>query len=256
MTVLHTTFVERVTLRSGLAELQPVSRQLGFALQLFDAFTRKNQLVGGYDADAMEQADQDYADRTGDRRRLAGYTTVRLSGRSLVPFRKRSAGAYLFFVELAPGSYVVNVRSPYYQPLDVTVTLPMTSLVWPAFPDVTLANEDIPLESPSQPAAYRLQRTAATLVPSAGYPFPQDATLVRGTIRSGGVPLAGATVARPGDPRAYVTGPAGDYVLFLTDIPGVGGPVTIQAAHPLHATVTVAVQALRGMTVLQDITLV
>jgi hypothetical protein len=256
MTALHTTFSERRTLRSGLAEHEPSVRQLGFALQLFDAFTRKNFLAGGYEDDASEQEDQSYADRTGDGRRLAEHTTVRMAGRALLPFQKRAAGTYLFFADLPPASYIVEMRSPYYQPLDVTVTLPMATLAWPAFPDVTLANENLPLDSPSQPAAYRAQRTAATAIPSTRYPFPQDATLVRGTIRSGGVPIAGATVSRVGDPRVYATDAIGDYVLFLTDIPGVGATVTIRVTHPLHAVVNAPVQALRGMTVLLDVTLV
>src|SRR4051812_36761657 len=234
MTAANPSFIESLILSPALVELQPVARQLGFAVQLFDAFTRKNFLTGTYDDDAREQADQAYADRTGDGSHLARYTTVRLAGRSLVPVFKRTAGTYLLFVDLPAGAHTIEVRSPYYQPLDIVVTLPMANLTWPAFPDVTLANEDVPLDSVTQPIAYRTQRTAATLLPSTRYPFPQDATLVRGTIRSGGAALAGATVTRLGDARTYVTDGAGDYVLFLTDIPGVGGSVTIQATHPSH----------------------
>src|SRR5262249_50604807 len=138
MATLNTTFVESMTLKPGLVERTPAAKQLGFALYLVDAFTRKNVLAGIYEDDASEQADQTYADRTGDRRRLDEHTTVRLSGRSIMPFQKRSAGTFVFFADLPAGSYTVEARSPFYQPLDVTVTLPMPSLEWPAFPDVTL----------------------------------------------------------------------------------------------------------------------
>jgi hypothetical protein len=173
----------------------------------------------------------------------------------MVPFQK-DASAFVFFVDLTPGSYVVEARSPYYVPRDITVQVPLPSAGWPAFPDVTVANEDLPLGSAAQPAAYRAQRAAATLEPSTRYPFPSDATLVRGTVTSGNVPLAGATVRRAGDPMAYVTDAAGDYVLFFDDVPGVGAAITIQASHPLHAAVNAIVQALRGTTVLLDISMV
>jgi hypothetical protein len=248
------TFSERVAMTPGLVERDPVLRQRGFVLLLFDAFTKRNRVEGTYSSHAAERADQEYADRTGDPTPLRARTTVRLAGRALVPFRK-DASAFVFFADLPPGPHVVEVRSPYYVPRDVTVTLPFPDAGWPAFPDVTLANEDLPLGSPLQPAAYRTQREAATLVPAPGYPFPPDATLVRGTVRSGGLPLAGAAVRRAGDPLAYVTERSGDYVLFFDDVPGVGAAVTVQATHPLHAPVSTTVQALRGTTVLRDISM-
>jgi hypothetical protein len=252
MPALRTTFVERLTLKPGLVERQPVARQLGFALLLFDAFTRQNRLVGVYEQDGAEMDDQNYADRTGDVSLLRAHTTVRLSGRLLVPFRKAPASTYLFFADLPPGAYTVTVRSPFYLARDIVLQLPMP-IAWPGFPDATLANEDLPLDSPLQPAAYRAQRQAATLIPSTKYPFSQEATLVRGTVRAGGQPLAGALVKRSGDDLEYLTDDAGDYVLFLDDVPGVGVGVTIEATHPQHPPASESVQALRGMTVLRDI---
>jgi hypothetical protein len=255
VTALTTTFVERLTLNPGLVERDPVLRQRGFVLLLFDAFTKKVGVVGAYASDEAERADQEYADRTGDVTQLRVHTTVRLPGRPLVPFQK-DASAFVFFVDLPPGAHVVEVRSFYYVARDITIQLPLPDNRWPAFPDVTLANEDLPLGSASQPAAYRAQRAAATLEPNTKYPFHSDATLVRGTVRSGNVPLAGATVRRVGDPMAYVTDAAGDYVLFFDDVLGVGAAMTIQATHPLHAPVNTIVQALRGTTVLRDIAMV
>jgi hypothetical protein len=244
-----------MTLNPGLVERDPVLRQRGFVLLLFDAFTKKNGVVGAYASDEKERADQEYADRTGDVALLREHTTVRLAGRPLVPLQK-DASAFVFFVDLAPAPYIVEARSPYYVPRDITVQVPFPSANWPAFPDVTLADEDLPLGSPAQPAAYRVQRGAVTLEPSTRYPFPSDATLVRGTVRSGGAPLPGATVRRIGDPAAYVTDTTGEYVLFFDDVPGVGAAMTIQATHPLHVPVNTIVQALRGTTVLRDISMV
>jgi hypothetical protein len=255
VTALTTTFVERITLHPGLVERDPVLRQRGFVLLLFDAYTKRNGVLGAYTSDDAERADQAYADRTGDAAPLREHTIVRLAGRSHVPYQKR-ASAFVFFADLAPGAHVVEVRSPYYVPRDITVQVPFPSANWPAFPDVTLANEDLPLGSPAQPAAYRVQRAAATLEPSTMYPFPSDATLVRGTVRSGGVPLAGATVRRVADPTGYVTGATGEYVLFFDDVPGVGAALAVQVTHPLHAPENAIVQALRGTTVRRDISMV
>jgi hypothetical protein len=254
MARLHTTFVDRIVMSPALVSDTSPAQSLGFAVFLIDAFRKTPGLVGVYDDAEEERADQDHADRTGDDSRLRGHTTVRLANRPLIPIARISNGAFLFFVQLPPGSYVVQVRSPYYQPRDINLTLPLAG--WPAFPNITLANEDLPLDAAAQPAAYRAQRSAVTLVPSTQYQFEASATLVRGTVRSGGTPLAGASVRRTGDPLAYVTDGNGDYVLFFRDIAGVGAPVGIDATHPLHAPVNTSVQVFRGLTSLNDITMV
>ena len=57
--------------------------------------------------------------------------------------RKGLSGTFLFF-GLGPGSLDFSVRSapdtPYYLPLNIRVTVPMPSPLWPAFPDITLAD--------------------------------------------------------------------------------------------------------------------
>ena len=249
---LQTTFVERVTMTPALVDQQTPPRQTGFAVFLFDAFTRRPQLVGTYESAEAEIADQEHFDRTGDRSRLDEYTTVRLAIRPIVP-RAKAPGPFLFFVELPASTYSIAVRSPYYLPREVAIGLPLAG--WLAFPNITLANEDAPLDAPSQPAAYRAQRDSVTVVPSTRYPFPSTATLVRGTVRSAGVPVAGATVRRQGSPLAYTTAVNGEYVLFLHDLPGVGAVVSVEATHPGHPSVVTPVQAFRGMTALNDITM-
>jgi hypothetical protein len=148
------------------------------------------------------------------------------------------------------------VRSPYYLSREIpSIVVPMPNTGWPAFPDVTLANENLALDGPGQPPAYRAQRALASLQPSARYPFPPTATLVRGTVRASGASLAGATVRRAGQAQEYLTGADGEYVLFFSDIKGTGQAITLEAAHPLHTSASVNVTSVRGMTVLKDITL-
>src|SRR5580698_1346247 len=93
---------------------------LQFALLLFDGFTGSSQLVGD--------------------------VTV-VSG-TIDGEQQDSGGAFLFY-NLKPGPQSLAVSSgiytPYYLPTTIAVTVPMPSALWPAFPDVTLANRSLPL---------------------------------------------------------------------------------------------------------------
>src|SRR5205823_9946610 len=104
---------------------------------------------------------------------LVGRTTVTLLGLDKKPIEKPSEGAFVF-VGLAPRNYTVQVRSngptetgkptpdrPYYLDLDRPIVLPMPHALWPAYPDLFLANQNLPLDDPAQPAAYRAQRRTA-----------------------------------------------------------------------------------------------
>lgn len=234
----------------------PETRQLtlSLALLLFDAYTGRNELVGLYPSREQEIQDVAAAIDTAGVLRVARYTTIRIAGSTLVPRRRQSDATFLFF-DLQPGSYTFEVRSPYYVSLDVTAAVPQSDPKWPAFPDITLADESLPLDSPAQPAAYRAQRSATTLQPSVRYPFSRGTTLVRGIVRGSGQVLAGASVRRQGDPTAALTDAAGEYVLFFTDLAGSGQTVTLEASHPLYTTVTAPVDVVRGFTVVRDFSL-
>jgi hypothetical protein len=213
--------------------------KLSFALMLYDGFTGAQRLLGSI--------------------------AVSLAAKPrFVPVQKVPQATFLFF-GLAPGTYAVQVRSndkspgrtpQYYLPANVSVTVsnpsdlpPAPKPIWPAFPDVHLADRGKPLDDPAQPPAYRAQRRAATLQPAVAYPFPAGATLVRGHVLANGKPVAGAIVQRVGDDLQYPTGDNGEFVLFLKNLNGVGETITLQATHALHATVTQAVGVQRGMTV-------
>jgi hypothetical protein len=210
--------------------------RLDFGLILFDQFTRTN--------------------------RLFGTTTVRLADSPLVkpflPFSKASQAIFLFF-RLPPGNYRVEVRSneagqgindpPYYLQVDVPITLPMPHPLWPAFPDALLANQNLPLDDPGQSAAYRQQRALATLQPTTAYPFPEDATLIRGRVLAGNLPLSEARVGVAGSDLKYPTGDDGEFVIFFTRLNGVSETVTLRAEHALYPAVNQDVLVRRGMTV-------
>jgi hypothetical protein len=213
--------------------------QLSFALMLYDGFTGAQ--------------------------RLPGSIAVSLAAKPrLVPVQKVPEATFLFF-GLAPGPYTVQVRSndgspgrapQYYLPANVPITVsnpselpPERRPIWPAFPDIHLADRGKPLDDPAQPPAYRAQRRAATLQPAVAYPFPAGATLVRGHVLAKGRPVRGAIVQRVGDDLQYPTGENGEFVLFLKNLNGVGETITLQATHALHPTVKQAVGVQRGMTV-------
>jgi hypothetical protein len=235
--------------------------QLSVALFLYDGFTGSSQLLGDISAsiapDMLASPPQ----------QLFGSPPASGSARQWM-LRKTPEAIFLFF-GLPPGAYVMEVQSnegrpdqtpPYYLP--ITVSLEVSELpesiaqgkpVWPAFPDITLADSSKPLDDPTQPEAYRVQRQAATLRPTTAYPFPAGTTLVRGTVFADGVPLSGANVQKVGDTQAYTTATDGGFVLFLTQVSGVGETITLQATHALHPTVQIKTDVHRGMTVATNI---
>jgi hypothetical protein len=201
-------------------------RVRGFALQLFDGFTGESQLEGP--------------------------VTVTIAGRK-PPVAKRDSATFVF-LGIGAGAYSIAVRAgdvaPYYLPAVVPVTLPMPDPLWQAYPDLSLADPTRPLDDPGQPAAYRAQRALATLRPTPHYPFPAEATLVRGTVLAAGAPLSGATVLRAGDPVGALSDANGEFVLFFDDVGGMGQAATIRATHPLIAgPVDVSVTLQRGTSV-------
>jgi hypothetical protein len=201
--------------------------------------------------------------------RLAGEISVSLANRPqrrpFMPFRKSAEATFLFF-ELPAGAYTFQVRSnenavdrkpPYYQPVDLLISIPMPTIRWPAFPDISLADPDKPLDDPSQTAPYRQQRERATLRPTTAYPFPSDATLVRGTVTDwNGTELQGAEVKLVGHPAEYVTSEHGEFVFFFHSASGMGESVTLEARHSLFSPKQQTVKVQRGMTTTTEIVLV
>jgi hypothetical protein len=227
------------TFQTKVPDVHELKLDFGFVLMLFDRFTHSQQLVG--------------------------QTAVRLMNRPqtrpFMPFEKTAEATFLF-LRLPPGDYTVQVRSneqtsdrkpAYYLPVDVPITIPMPHSLWPAFPDITLANQNKLLDDPAQPAAYRAQRQAATLQPSTAYPFPAGATLIRGTVLADGVPLQGAIVHSTGDKLSYQTGTDGEFVLFFENVSGVGATITLVATHPPHPDQRQDIKIHRGMTVATNI---
>jgi hypothetical protein len=167
--------------------------------------------------------------------------------------RKDSSGVFLF-TGLKPGALVFAVSSaaatPYYLPTRIQINVPMPQALWPAFPDQTLADPNLPLGDSGQTAAYKAQRQQATLLPSAQYPFPAGATLIRGSVTQGAQPLAATTMQQGGGvDTAYVTGADGQFVLFVTEPPALPQQITVTASHAGLASQNINVTVLRGLTV-------
>jgi hypothetical protein len=198
----------------------------GFTVQLLDGFTGDPELLG--------------------------QVNVTIAGRK--PPIEKSNSARFVFLNIGAGNYTISVGSgdetPYYVPVEISVTLPFSDPLWQAYPDLSLADRSKPLDDPSQPAAYRAQRMLATLCPTPHYPFPFGATLVRGTVLSGGAPLSGATVLRVGDAGGALSDAFGESVLYFDDVGGMGQKTTIRATHPsAPAPLDVPVTLQRGTTV-------
>jgi hypothetical protein len=209
----------------GLVLLENIAVR-GFALQLFDGYTRASELQGD--------------------------VAVTIAGQRS-PLKKTESATWVF-LDIRPGAHAIVVLpsplTPYYEAVTVPVNLPLADPLWQAYPDLSLADRTKPLDDPGQPAPYQAQRALATLRPTPQYPFPPDATLVRGMVLAGGVPSAGATVVRVGDLRGAVTDASGEFVLFFGDVNVLGQAATIRATHPLQAGQTdVQVTLKRGTTV-------
>ena len=169
--------------------------------------------------------------------------------------RKGTTGAFLFF-SLENGPISLSVRSkpntPYYLPTDIPVTIPMPSVGWPAFPDITLADPSLDLWDPRQPPAYRTQFLQACLAPSIAYPFDSGATLVRGAVTDSATKkaLADVTVSdSTGATLPYVTSADGQFVLVFQQPPALPTPVTIRAQLPGQPDVDAQVILRRAATV-------
>jgi hypothetical protein len=205
--------------------------KLQFALLLRDGFADSDQLLGD----------------------------VVVTGGTIRGQQKDSSGTFLFY-GLNPGSQSLSVSSgqdtPYYLPTNVAITIPVPpppppvpTFLWPAFPDIRLADPNLPLRDPGQKPAYITQRQASTLLPSTGYPFPEGTTLIRGIIRHGAQPLTGAVVQRVGgsDP-AYTTDKDGQFVLYWKDAPGIPKAVTVNAKFGGRPDANTSVTVMRGLT--------
>jgi len=212
--------------------LEPITNvTLQFALLLRDGFADSDELLG----------------------------TVVVTGTNATGQQKGSTGAFLFH-DLKPGAQQLAVSSdpetPYYLPAKVGIQIPVADppppvpFLWPAFPDIRLADPALPLGDPGQKAAYKTQRAAATLSPSIAYPFPEDATLIRGRVTHAGGPLAGASVTQAGstDP-SYVTDSDGQFVLYWQDAPATPKAVTLSLTATGLPNKSATVTVLRGLTV-------
>jgi len=239
------------TLNPDVSELKLV-----FALMLLDRFTETNEPLGKL--------------------------TVRIASQPFEPPfvpGQQPGQASFFFFDLPPAAYTLQVRSnkggkfddakppqedeppyylsepPYYFAVDIPIVIPPANGQWPAFPNLLLADQTKPLDDPTQPAAFRDQRSRATLQPTTSYPFPTGASLLRGRVLASGNPLANARVRRIdiNDGLEYRTGADGYYVLFFKNVKGASEQITVRASQVFQPDTDQPVTVRRGMTVTQNI---
>lgn len=204
--------------------------QLAFALLLRDRYAESDELLG----DVMVKSNDAPA------------------------MRKTGTSGCFVFLNLNPGAHTLKVTTgpwtQFYRPVSIPVNVPAPPSKWPAYPDIALANPDLRLSDPAQPAPFRNQFTLASLLPTTQYPFGAGATLVRGRITSAGVPLANASVFTVGgDEIPYVTGASGEFVLFFEQSSGVPQTVTVRATHAGKPDTDLGVPVVRGATATADI---
>ena len=177
---------------------------------------------------------------------------VAVSAGAQTGWRKDSSGTFLFF-DLPNGPVTFAVRSsvdtPYYRPTDIAVTLPVGSPLWPAFPDITLADPTLMLSDPGQPGPYRTQFLQCALLPAIAYPFDAGATLLRGMVMQAGAAVPAATVFDvPGNALAFTTGDDGQFALVWTNPPATPTATTIRTQRSGHPDVDTVVTIRRGVT--------
>jgi hypothetical protein len=209
-------------------------------------------------------------DQFTNNRKLAGSVLVTLVNTSLparyIPHSKEGEGTY-YLVSLPNGDYNLEARSkelhPLYQPLDIPVSIPFKDAnvdqKWPAYPNLAIADKTKPLDDASQPAQYREQRARSLLKPSIYYPFPSDATLIRGRVVQKEKPIANVTVKLEEKdnpyPSSYVTDVDGQYVLFVRKMSGLKQEMKLIVAKQGLAPVSIQVIVRRSQTIMQDIAL-
>lgn len=189
---------------------------------------------------------------------LLGQVEVRAS--NVVAYRKGTTGLF-WFQSVTAGVQDLLVQSledpPYYLPATINLAIPVppppapaARNPWPAYPDVSLADPNLPLGDPGQPAAYKTERANARLSPTIAYPFPDGATLIRGTVTHAGQALAGATVTLTGsqDP-SYLSDANGQFVLYWQDAPASPTAVMLNVTAPNLQAQNQNVTVIRGLTV-------
>lgn len=200
-------------------------------------------------------------------RELRGPVSMVIVGKpqigAYIPYRKPDEGTFCFYDDLPDGTYTLRIRSedkpPIYLPIDITLSVPLSDSTvdprWPAYPNLALANQSLMLDDPTQPQEYKDQRKLSMLRPTVLYPFPADATLIRGQVVSGNNAVNTATVSHDGGESSYVTEKDGWYVLFVRNLSGLSQQVTIKTTKSGFPDSTMTVTVKRGQTVTQDVAL-
>jgi hypothetical protein len=154
-----------------------------------------------------------------------GFTQKRPIGKLRVSIMENGKTAfgnlsgYHLFTDLPPGNYTISVSGDAYLSAEATVD---TSVLDPRKPVMEI-----------------------TLSPNPAYPFPGNATLVRGVVGNGD-PVVGAEVTVAGKPEKTMTDQQGEFVLFFM---GIKTEVITLQVKKGGGTETVSATIEEGMTV-------
>lgn len=164
-----------------------------------------------------------------------------------VPVRNQS-GFFCFEGAPTPGPYTLV-----FEPDRTTSDWYYLDSNAPVWTDTFKRTINLPMPNPASPVEI------ATFVPKSSYPFPGNATLVRGKVTQGGVNVEGAIVSTtyqhedpPGAPSSPVsvrtlTDREGEFVLFFKRLPNATQPITL-TADKLAASVQQIVMITEGTT--------
>ncbi len=130
------------------------------------------------------------------------YTKEKPVGRVKVTLKEgerkafKNLSGYYCFTDVPDGDYHLRIESEFYFPIEKPVDVPFLD---PANPDPKNPVDEIELK------------------PHPGYPFPENATLVRGVVSNTG-PVVKADVKVVGKPIETITDEKGEFVLFCKGI--------------------------------------
>lgn len=112
----------------------------------------------------------------------------------------RNLSGYYCFTGLEVGSYTVSIKPELYFPEEIIVNMSVFS-------------------DPNNPVVEVNSKPEVAIKPSPRYPFPANATLVRGLIESGsGKPVAGLKVRVKGKDIENLTDSRGEFVLYFKNV--------------------------------------
>lgn len=147
----------------------------------------------------------------------------------------RNPSGYYFFTDLEARDYTLSIKSEFYLPEKKLVNMSSS-----------------PFSDPKEPVVEVDGKPEIILKPNPEYPFPANATLIRGQIKSNSEePLAGIKVGVEEKNMESFTDSRGEFVLYFTDIEKTAD-LTLVIKEEIEDSITVK----EGKTVIKNFNIV